>query len=295
MSREGRPWDQPYFSFERYMADNAAHPGGIAWAALSIAAREQSEPELQEIPETGVFDTEDRLPRWPSTIHTIDVRCGGLYGLTTVLGSRGLGKTLLALGSCLEAAATHDWQVVYLSAELDAQEVGMRVGRYFERHPGAIDALGFLHLVHLGRGFDVPDLVNLVTERTDPMGPPILVCLDSINTAVELSGREYLGMLRRLSLWAMYARRMSAGIASFLLVSEVNKLGTAKGGALDYWSDVVVRLSRPRQAGVEIHLDKSRRTAGEGSLGLYARGLTRFEPRERHLRAVGAPDYALED
>lgn len=297
MSDPQRPYDRPYFDFQRFLADPDAGDGFKGWAALALASRDKTNPEHQEIPDTGPLELEDKLPRWPSTLTTLDLRCnGGFYGLSVVLGNRGLGKTLLALGSCIEAAATQQWQAVYLSAELDHHEIAMRLGRYFAKHEASLDCIGYFHVVHLGRGFDVPDLCRIVEERTDPAGPPLLVCIDSVNTAAELSGGEYLWTLRKLSLWSMLARRMSAGYASFLLVSEVNKLGGAKGGALDYWADVVVRLARPKGgAGIELTLEKSRRTRGEGKLGLYARGQTRFEPADRVLqRDPAAPARPFE-
>src|SRR3989304_2009692 len=113
---EQRPYDAPYFDFQKFLEDPEIGSGWKAWAALALASRDRSNPEHQEIPETGDLDLVDPPPRWPSTLFELDRRCGGFYGLSVILGSRGLGKTLLALGSCLEAAATQQWQVVYLSA-----------------------------------------------------------------------------------------------------------------------------------------------------------------------------------
>jgi len=288
-----RPWESPYFSLDAFLATETAE-AFRAWATLSLASRDTTQPELQQIREGPV--AEDQLPRWPSTLFELDRRChGGFYGLSVLVGKKGLGKTLLALGSCLEAAATRDWQVVYFSAELDQQELAVRIGRYFERHAGSVDAVGFFHAIHLGKGHTLEDLCRMVEERTDPSGPRILVCIDSVTTAARLARRNFLFELEQLSLWSMLARRMSSGLASFLLVSEENKLGGAKGGALEYWADVVLKLAKPQGPGVDLVLEKSRRTLGEGKLpGPYARCLTRFEPPATRLRVVNDRDFDLE-
>jgi len=253
-------------------------PGFKAWVALSTSLREFTSNQEHKID----FDkpAEDNLPRFPSTLHYIERQCGGFYGLTVLLGAQKCGKTMLALASCIEAAATMTWQVVYFSAELDEHEISLRLKRYFDANPGSLDCEHFLHVVHVGKGQGPEDLVTDIESCTDPEGPPILICLDSINTIAELSGREYLKTLKDYALWAMMSRRMSNGAASFLIVSETNVGGGAKGGKLEFWGDVVVKMKKASDTNtgivpVKMDLTASRRTGGEGFMGTYYRNMAR--------------------
>ena len=96
----------------------------------------------------------------------------------------------------------------------------------------------------------------------------------------------------------MLARRLSRGRVSFLLTSEANKSGNAKGEGLPYWADVHLKMSKCTDAVVEMELDKTRRTGGEGPLGKYkravGRGLFLTEEElygERPLRVVGGDNW----
>jgi predicted ATP-dependent serine protease len=280
--------------------DNPNHPAGHkAWCATYLALHPWTENEVQQVkiaPE--LIDT---LRRWPSTIDYIDHHCGGSYGLSVILGGMKTGKTLLAMGQCIEAAATEEWQVVYLCAELDQHEIATRINRYFNAHPASISCQDFLHIVFVGKG-QTPEMIQAQIEGvTDPGGPPILICMDSINTITEMSGRDYLKTLRDFALWAMLSRRMSNGAVSFLIVSETNKIGGSKGAKLEFWADQVVKLSRPKKTSinglvpVRIDLLASRRTGGEGEMGIYLRNqrTCQFQPQaeQTHLRRAGGMDW----
>jgi KaiC/GvpD/RAD55 family RecA-like ATPase len=256
--------------------NNTEHPAGHrAWCASWIALNEWTENESQKIQ----FDenASDTLQRWPSNLEYIDYHCGGFYGMTVILGASKTGKTMLALGSCIEAAASEEWQVVFLCAELDQHEMSMRLNRYFNAHPASRSCEDFLHVVFIGKG-QTPEMIqNEVEKATDPGGCPILVCMDSINTITEMSGQNYLATLRDYALWAMLSRRMSNGAISFLIVSETNQIGGAKGGKLEFWADQVLKLTVKKRGGsaglVPVRLDllASRRTGGEGEMGIYLR------------------------
>lgn len=103
----------------------------------------------------------------------------------------------------------------------------------------------------------------------------VLVVLDSINSIVNLGSGNYFTALRDFGLWAMSSRRATQGDVSWLIISEANSKGNAKGEALPYWADVSIKLVKKTDHVVEIIIDKSRRTAGEGTLGLFARKVMR--------------------
>lgn len=289
------------FLFPQQFFNNTEHPAGHrAWCATYLALQDWTENEkldLQITPDIG-----DTLQRWPSTLSYIDERCGGFYGLAVILGAEKCGKTMLALGSCIEAAATEEWQVVYLCAELDQHEMASRVNRYFNAHPASLSCQDFLHIIFVGKG-QTPEMIQGQIEMvTDPGGPQILICMDSINTITEMSGRDYLRTLRDYALWAMLSRRMSNGAVSFLIVSETNHAGGAKGGKLEFWADQVIKISNPKKSApfvglvpVKMYLMASRRTGGEGDMGIYLRNQKtcqfQAEAKKPRLERAGGMDW----
>ena len=93
--------------------------------------------------------------------------------------------------------------------------------------------------------------------------------------------------MKDYALCSMLSRRMSNGAASFLLVSETNQAGGAKGGKLEFWADVVLKLKKASTTStgivpVAMELVASRRTGGEGPLGTYYRNqqACRFQTQE---------------
>lgn len=290
-----------YLDPTRFFNNPDNPPGHKAWCATYLALKSWTENETRPVKMTG--NTEDTLLRWPSNIEYIDYHCGGgFYGLTVILGGMKTGKTMMALGSCIEAAATEEWQVVYLCAELDQHEMAIRINRYFNAHPASISCEDFLHIVFVGKG-QTPEMIQFDIERvTNPAGPPVLICMDSINTITEMSGGNYLQTLKDYALWAMLSRRMSNGAASFLIVSETNKIGEAKGGKLEFWADQVIKITAKSKAGmaaglvpVRLKLVASRRTGGEGEMGIYLRNQStcRFQPEtdQPRLSRAGGTDW----
>jgi hypothetical protein len=95
----------------------------------------------------------------------------------------------------------------------------------------------------------------------------------------------------------MFARRLSRGDVSFLLTAETNKAGEAKGEGLQFWSDLYLKMKKKSNNVVEMRLDKTRRTPGEGDMGKYLRHwnsqtFRKAEAVERELRVVhGGRDY----
>jgi predicted ATP-dependent serine protease len=270
-----------------------------ALGAMGIAAE-----HVGQATSHGIRDIEPgRAPRWPSTISMVELNCGGFYGLTTVGGYPSLGKSMLAMASAIEAAASLDWNVVFLNCEMAPDELAGRFDSYLDAHPHAEDAVDHLRLVHAPRGLDVPMIIGEVSAVVAD-DRPVLLVVDSVNTAAELMNRNYLDGLRELSLWAMMARRISRGAASFLLVSELNKGGGAKGEKLSYWSDCFLQMTGDKKKGwVRLTIKKTRSTQGEGlnephiRLIHKARFLREDELTgpQRHLEVVGGGAYDDDD
>ena len=211
------------------------------------------------------------LITWPSTLTEVDERCGGFYGLVTVGAQRGTGKTLLAIGSSIEA--TKNFQVMHFAAEDDADGLACRFNNYVNSHVSVLPNLDDWHLFQTTRGQTPQTLLSEIERAVDPGSPkPILTVIDSVNSLVEMSDYAYFDGLTAFGLWAMLARRISRGNAAFLYISETNKSNSIKAEKLPYWSDQVLVLTRGEGADiVEIELQKSRRTAGVGDLGKFIR------------------------
>ncbi len=261
--------------------------GEQGWIGLGLSLRADLQTEeLQLTTDAKVPE----LPNWPSTLNYIETHLGGFHGVTSLAAEKGTGKTMLALASAIEAAASGDWQVFYFAAEDDYGGMLTRYQTYLEAWGGARDAEGRLSVLSVGRIHSVWDLFQEITARcVTELNAPVLVVLDSINTIASLSTEPYLLALHNLGLWAMLSRRMSRGAASFLLVAETNKTGGIKGGNLDHWSDVVLRIRKVKNENrqVTMRLDKARLAGGEGPMGKYVR----VHHQGRFLRE----DEAVED
>jgi len=243
---------------------------GIAFLSLCRALETHTENEEWELKqrrpaEPPIF--------FPSNLTYVDCNMGGFYGLTVITAAKGTGKTMLALGSVIEAAASGQWQVVHFLAEDDYDGFVTRFDNYLREHPGAEDCYDRLHVVTVGKGQTPMMMTHTISEMLDTdVDLPLLVGIDSVNSIVNLSGRSYLHELAKFGLWAMYARRESRGNCAFLITAESNKRGEAKGENLPYWADVVVNMKKTRERNVvEMTLDKSRRTKGEGNMGKFYR------------------------
>lgn len=238
-------------------------------------------------------------PRWPSTLPYVEANLGGFYGVTTLAGRGGVGKSMLGFASAIEAAACGEWNVVYLTAEMATDELARRADKYLAAHPDAADAVERLTMIHLPRNPRLEAMADMISAASacGASDAPTLVCLDSVNTCAQMMRAPYLVALRDLALWAMLSRRISRGTVSWLLVSELNKTGGVKGEQLTYWSDVVLTLKNPsgkqRPNVVEMELTKSRSTGGEGPMGLHIRAYEQFRfvpERDVKLRVVGGSD-----
>ncbi len=213
--------------------------------------------------------TPSPLVTWPSTLNEVDERCGGFYGLVTIGAQRGTGKTLLAVGSSIEA--TKNFQVMHFAAEDDADGLATRFNNYVNSHEDVVPHLDDWNLFQTTRGQTPETLLAEIERAVDPDSPkPILTVVDSVNSLVEMSDYAYFDGLTAFGLWAMLSRRISRGKAAFLYISETNKSNSIKAEKLPYWSDQILVMTRSDGADiVEIELQKSRRTAGVGELGKF--------------------------
>jgi predicted ATP-dependent serine protease len=236
------------------------------------------------------------IRHWHSTLDYIETHCQGFYGMTAIVGEKGAGKTLLALGSAIEAAASGDWQVAYMASEDDEGGLAERFNRYLDAHPHAEDCIGNFHPITVGRGQTPTSIMMEVMGVVNPTyDTPVLTVFDSINSMVNLSNMSYLDGLKEFGLWAMLARRMSQGDASFMITHESNKAGNAKGEVAEFWSDMVLKIKKVKKSAhcVTMRLDKTRRTGGEGDFGNKL--LRNWQKAQFEMEAFQPKLYAVND
>jgi predicted ATP-dependent serine protease len=246
--------DRPEYFFDPVRSPYG--PGDRAWAACVLASKDRLPNTVQEFAEDD--STIDVLPRFPSTLEPIDREYGGFFGVTSLIAEPGIGKTLLAWAVALTAAATQKWNVVYLGGELDIGEMIERRAREMTVHTGAIDGADYLKMVQVGIGQGTLDFCYELAGLDPDI--PTLILADSINTLATLSRKDYLRSLEDFAIWAMMARRLSRGAASFLLVSETNKRGNSKGEKLEFWSDLAIGMTGKKdETAVDFTIKKIRR------------------------------------
>lgn len=184
------------------------------------------------------------MPQWPTGCRKLDDLTGGGYGMTVISGEPKVGKSLLAMSAAIEAARS-GWKVVYFNAELTRASVLNRVLAYAKGVDESIKANLSIHQIEAG--FTVDDAIEAIRGQLDLETRKLLIVQDSVNRIVDLStddGSE-MGYWRTLRAWSELARRtsrISEGVISSLLVSELNKQGRTKGGGLDYAADLVVSI-----------------------------------------------------
>lgn len=288
----GSEADPEFFSSKgRY----GIYPGHRALCAAVLAAQPRVNSWTQEW--TDHQKDFDSLPRWPSNIEAIDQVYGGFFGMTALISEPGLGKTTVALTSALQAAATRKWNVIFFGAEVDDDEIQNRRAREMRTHPEALEGVDNFRFVHVGKGQGVEDFIGEM--MTIDIELPILAVFDSINTIVQMHGGDYLRKLSEFCIWAAFARKISRGAFSALIVSETNKNGRSKGEQLEFWSDLAISMKgRPEETVVDFNIEKNRREQWI-MLGTLTRHwkTSRFYTQEqlqrlssgRHLRAVNEP------
>jgi len=254
-----------------YELDKAA---GLSCADIAISSMIEALQASTENEYIDLREPYDPLPpkTWPSTLAYVDKHAGGFYGVSACTAEKGSGKTMLATSSAMAAAASGHWQVCMFLAEDDYDGFRERFNLNIDAHPELEDCIDNFHLFSVGRG-QTPEMIcaDVACAVDAKMDTPILVVMDSINSIVNLGTGNYFDSLRAFGLWAMLARRISRGEASFLLTCESNKRGEAKAEQIPFWADVYLKMKKKSDNVVEMWLDKTRRTAGEGPMGKHVR------------------------
>lgn len=182
----------------------------------------------------------ERGPTWPSGLEGIEPPLR-LSGVTIVSGPPSSAKSVLAISSSI-AAARSGWDVLYLSAEMPEEVIARRIAEH-----AAGDLPETFRLVDVSYGATIETLMDFAEDLVSCR--PTLIVFDSLSSFVDQSEitNEHdtfgMGPLRRLVMWAINSRRSSEGQLSFLLLSEINKEGRAKGRMADHRADLALSMS----------------------------------------------------
>jgi hypothetical protein len=188
-----------------------------------------------------------------------------LQGAVVLSGAPSAGKSYLAIATAVDANLA-GWDVFYLSCEMHETLVFSRAARAFASAGldpvRALDqvARGYVveraktlvlpesfHYVDVKIGVRLQDVLEHLVRHVSAR--PALVVFDSISSFVDNMAEggnrgDTFGMkdLREAAKWIVAARKLTHGNIAFLLLSELNKEGRAKGRFLDHRCDYALAL-----------------------------------------------------
>jgi hypothetical protein len=189
-----------------------------------------------------------------------------MQGCVTIAGGPSAGKSYFALGTAIDNAMDPDepWDVFYFSCEMSRDYVVDRALRAAasidlspyecQSHLMRAQAAGWaadakvpsrFTLVDVGIGVTMEQIIEFLAEHVGK--DPTLVVLDSISSLVDNMdevGGDSFGMtnLRSVSRYATAVRRLTRGHVAWMILSELNKEGRAKGRSLDHRSDLAISM-----------------------------------------------------
>ncbi len=235
-------------------------------------------------------------PLYPTgLISETKLMLAALQGVTVVAGAPSSGKSYFAISAAIDACLA-GWECFYLSCEMHQDLIQERAGRAvassgveYERlqmdlaERAAITARAkhvklpeSWHHKDVGIGVSMEDVLS--TLEREISARPTLVVFDSLSSFVdnmeEKGGREdsfKMTALRDVMRWITSVRRLTHGHIAFLLISELNREGRAKGRFVDHRSDIAISaVSDEEQQGTkELRVTKSW-WGPTGSLGKFS-------------------------
>lgn len=238
-------------------------------------------------------DAPERPPQFRSPLRG-DRKLGRMQGVVTIAGGPSAGKSYFAIGTAIDNALDPDdpWEVFYFSCEMSRDYVVDRA----LRAAASIDLSAYecaspqhraraaswaaatpvpprFVLVNVNIGVTMEQVVEFLAEQVGDT--PTLVVLDSISSLVDnmsdVDGDSF-GMtnLKHVQRYATTVRRMTRGHIAWLILSELNREGRAKGRSLDHRSDLALSMAADPDAG---HIKTLRVTKSwfseTGSLGEF--------------------------
>lgn len=231
-------------------------------------ALEQPASVLERIP---VVHTRERHPFVPVGLVPRPAMLHHLVGATVLSGAPSSGKSYGAISTGVDACDA-GWDTFYASCEMHEDLVFDRAARaqaslrvdnarildawYREGVIAASKTVSLpdsFHYLHVGIGVRMADVLAYLVEHVTAR--PTLVIFDSLSSFVdnlaEERGSDAFKMkdLREVVRWVVACRRLTHGHVSFLLLSELNKEGRAKGRFIDHRCDVALAMESDKNNG----------------------------------------------
>jgi predicted ATP-dependent serine protease len=190
-----------------------------------------------------------------------------MQGVVVVAGAPSSGKSYFAIGCGIDNALNprNPWEVFYFNCEMSGDYVIDRALRaaattgYSEyqcqsqtERQQAVNDIQFaripdtFHRIDVGIGVRMEQLIEYLSDMVTDL--PTMVILDSISSFVdnmdEVEGDSFgMSNLRVVQKFATAVRRLTKGQIAWVILSELNKEGRAKGRSLDHRSDMAISMS----------------------------------------------------
>lgn len=212
-------------------------------------------------------------------------------GAVAISGEPSAGKSYVAISTAVDAALA-GWDAFYLSCEMHEDLIRDRAARAVASH--AMSDFDLLsptkkamivqrartvalpdtwHHLDVGIGITIEMVVEMLADNVAHR--PTLVVLDSISSFVDSMDAEKgdafgMGNLKNCTRWITATRKLTHGHIAWLLLSELNKEGRAKGRSLDHRCDTAISMKTdPEQPGIKL-IEMTKNWWGPtGSLGSY--------------------------
>lgn len=195
-------------------------------------------------------------PRIPTSIRRLnDLTNGGAYGFTVLAGDSGVGKSTLAFNLALEAHndPKDPWRVLYVAAEMDAQDYQDRACRYFgiPKHETRRVLERLPLIAHVSDGVRLESIYDLVMTLPDDATRRILIVIDSLTKVAAFTdqgdgGHSFFAAMAKLTRLCEAAVRFGERRIATVVTSELNKDRESLGRRITYASSLEVRISQAK-------------------------------------------------
>jgi KaiC/GvpD/RAD55 family RecA-like ATPase len=202
-------------------------------------------------------------------------------GCVVISGLPSTGKSYVAIASLVDNAA-RGWDSYYFTCEMAERTVRKRAARAVaSSHLEGSDWLSpqvreeaamasrtavlpdRFNVVDVGIGVTIEDIIEFLIEHLSDR--PTLCCIDSVSSLVDnmaTDPADSWGMadLRTVQRWTTGVSKLSKGQIAFLLLSEINKEGRAKGRSLDHRCDYALAMTTADVEGAQDQVKEIRTT-----------------------------------